>query len=149
MPELPDLEVAKNVLNSTLTGRTIVEVKIGSPVLLRRPTAEVFTNKLQNRSFKKFSRFGKFLLFHFDPPAHLYINFMLAGRLRLQSPSDPKQKKLGFRFQLDNNMDLRYHDAKNMGKLYLLIKDESTSLIPGFDEQGPDALDPNLTLEVF
>jgi formamidopyrimidine-DNA glycosylase len=149
MPELPDLEVAKNVLNRTLTGRTIEEVEIGSPVLLRRPTAEVFTSELQNRSLKKFSRFGKFLIFHFKPPAHLYINFMLAGRLRLQSPSDSKQKKMGFRFQLDNSMDFRYLDAKNMGKLYLLLKDESTSLIPGFDDQGPDALDPNLTLEVY
>ena len=149
MPELPDLEVAKNVLNRTLTGYTIKEVEIGSPVLLRRPTAEVFTSKLQNRSLKNFSRFGKFLIFHFDPPAYLYLNFMLAGRLRLQSPSDPKQKKLGFRFQLDNNLDLRYLDAKNMGKLYLLLEDESTSLIPNFDDQGPDALDPSLTLEVF
>ncbi|MFX0079461.1 MAG: Fpg/Nei family DNA glycosylase [Candidatus Hermodarchaeota archaeon] len=149
MPELPDLEVAKNVLNHTLKGRTIVDVEIGSTVVLRRPTAEVFTSELQNRYLKKFSRYGKFLIFHFRPPAHLYINFMLVGRLRLQSPSDPKQKKMGFRFQLDNNLDLRYHDAKNMGKLYLLLKDESTSLIPNFDDQGPDALDPNLTLEVF
>ncbi|MFX1300142.1 MAG: Fpg/Nei family DNA glycosylase [Promethearchaeota archaeon] len=149
MPELPDLEVAKNVLNRILKGRLIEEVELGSPVLLRRPTAETFTRELHNRTFTQSSRYGKFLIFHFAPPVHLYINFMLAGRLRLQSPSDPKQKKLGFRFQLDNNLDLRYHDAKNMGKLYLLLKDESTSLIPNFDDQGPDALDSNLTLEVF
>jgi formamidopyrimidine-DNA glycosylase len=149
VPELPDLEVAKNVLNQTLIGRTIEEVELGSPVLLRRPTAEAFSRELQNRVFKNFSRYGKFLIFHFKPPACLYINFMLAGRLRLQPPTDPKQKKMGFRFQLDNGVDLRYHDAKNMGKLYLLLEDEFTSLIPNFDDQGPDALDPHLTLEVF
>ena len=118
-------------------------------MLLRRPTAETFTRELQNRIFKKFTRYGKFLIFHFKPPAQLFINFMLAGRLRLQPPSTPKQKKMGFRFQLDQGMDLRYHDVKNMGKLYLLLENESSSLIPNFDDQGPDALDPNLTLEVF
>jgi len=149
VPELPDLEVAKNVLNRILKGRIIEEVELGSPVLLRRPTGETFRRELHNRVFKKFSRYGKFLIFHFKPPAHLYINFMLAGRLRFQPPSVPKQKKMGFRFQLDHGTDLRYHDTKNMGKLYLLLENESTSLIPRFDDQGPDALDPNLTLEVF
>jgi formamidopyrimidine-DNA glycosylase len=149
LPELPDLEVAKNVLNRILKRRIIEQVEIGSPVLLRRPTAEAFIKELQNRTFKKFTRYGKFLIFHFNPPGHLYINFMLAGRLRFQLPSVPKQKKMGFRFQLDHGIDLRYHDAKNMGKLYLLLENESTSLIPRFDDQGPDALDPQLTLEVF
>jgi formamidopyrimidine-DNA glycosylase len=149
VPELPDLEVAKNVLNRTLSGQTINEVEVGSPVLLRRPTAEKFTHELQHQSFRTFTRYGKFLIFHFESEAELYINFMLAGRLRLQSPSDPKQKKMGFRFQLENGLDLRYHDAKNMGKLYLLLKDEPTSLIPNYDAQGPDALDPRLTLDKF
>jgi formamidopyrimidine-DNA glycosylase len=36
-----------------------------------------------------------------------------------------------------------------MGKIYLLLKDEPTALIPTYDEQGPDALDPELTLDVF
>ena len=149
MPELPDLEVAKAVLNRTLTGRTIEEAEIGSPILLRRPTAATFTRELQHRSLKMFTRYGKFLSIHFEPEAQLFINFMLAGRLKLQAPSAPKQKKMGFRLQLDTGLDLRYHDAKNMGKLYLLLKDEPTSLIPNYKEQGPDAIDPLLTLEIF
>ncbi|MFX1509173.1 MAG: Fpg/Nei family DNA glycosylase [Promethearchaeota archaeon] len=149
MPELPDLEVAKDVLNRTLTGRTIQHAEIGSPILLRRPTAEQFNQELRNRSLKAFSRYGKVLIFHFSPEARLFINFMLAGRLRLQSPSTKKQKKMGFRLQLDTGWDLRYIDAKNMGKLYLLFEGEPTSLIPNYDSQGPDALDSALTLAVF
>ncbi len=149
MPELPDLEVAKTVLNRILTGKIIEEAEIGNPILLRRPTAEAFTQEMQHRSFKAFQRYGKILIFHFKPEAQLYINFMLAGRLKLQSPSTTKQKTMGFRFKLDTGWDLRYVDSRQMGKLYLLLKDEPTSLIPKFDEQGPDALDSALTLEVF
>jgi formamidopyrimidine-DNA glycosylase len=149
VPELPDLEVVKGVLTRTLTGQTIKQVEVGSPILLRRPTAEQFTLELQNSSFKAFDRYGKFLIFQFKPAAQLYINFMLAGRLKLQAPTTKKQKKMGFRFHLDSGWDLRYLDAKNMGKIYLLLKDEPTSLIPNYDVQGPDAIDPALTLEVF
>ncbi|MFX1318742.1 MAG: Fpg/Nei family DNA glycosylase [Promethearchaeota archaeon] len=149
MPELPDLEVAEAVLNRTLTGHTIKQVEVGSPILLRRPTAEQFTQALQGRSIKTFTRYGKFLIFHFEPSAQLYIDFMLAGRLKLQPPTTLKQKKMGFLFRLDSGWDLRYLDVKNMGKLYLLLKNEPTSLIPNYDTQGPDAIDPALTKEVF
>lgn len=149
MPELPDLEVAKAVLNRTMTGRVIEEAEIGNPILLRRPTADVFTQEMQHRTLKEFHRYGKILIFHFEPEAKLYINFMLAGRLKIYSPTTSKQKTMGFRFQLDSGWDLRYIDSKQMGKLYLLLKGEPTSLIPRFDEQGPDALNPTLTSEVF
>ncbi|MFW9831154.1 MAG: Fpg/Nei family DNA glycosylase [Candidatus Thorarchaeota archaeon] len=149
MPELPDLEVAKNVLNQIITGQRILDVELQSPVLLRRPTEDGFINNLMNRNITEVSRYGKFLIFHFLPPAQLYINFMLAGRLFIKRSSDTKLKKMGFRLQLENNLDLRYHDIKNMGKIYLLLDDESTILIPGFNDQGPDALDPQLTLDVF
>ena len=149
MPELPDLEVAKENLNATIVGQTITEVDLGQPMILRRPTEAVFKRTLTGRSFEPVNRYGKFLIFHFHPPARLYVNFMLAGRLLLQPSSTAKQKSIGFRFSLPNNLDLRYVDVKSMGKAYLLVEDEPTSLVPTFDEQGPDALDPNLTFEVF
>ena len=149
MPELPDLEVAKDYLNMTLVGETITAVELGQPMILRRPTEAVFKRTLTGRSFEPITRYGKFLIFHFHPPARLYVNFMLAGRLLLQPSSTAKQKSMGFQFTLPKNVDLRYTDVKSMGKAYLLVEDEPTSLVPTFDDQGPDALDPTLTLEVF
>jgi formamidopyrimidine-DNA glycosylase len=49
-------------------------------------------------------------------------------------------------FHLTNGMDLRYTDAKTMGKVYLT---DNLAQVPGFVELGPEALDPNLTLDVF
>lgn len=149
MPELPDLEVAKNILTRRVIGQSIKEAELLSPVLLRRPTADIFKETLQNSTIQEITRYGKFLIFQFSPPTRIYLNLMLAGRITLQPSSDAKRKKLGFRFTFMNNFDLRYHDVKSMGKLYLLFPDESTSLIPTFDSQGPDALDPTLTFELF
>ncbi|MFX0168257.1 MAG: Fpg/Nei family DNA glycosylase [Candidatus Hodarchaeota archaeon] len=149
MPELPDLEVAKQQLNTTIVGQTVTEVELGQPMILRRPTEEEFKQSLVSCSFEPVTRYGKFLIFQLRPPARLYLNLMLAGRLALQSSSSPKRKTMGFRLALSGGVDLRYYDVKSMGKAYLLVGDEPTSLIPTFDEQGPDALDPTLTLEVF
>ena len=149
LPELPDLEVAKNVLNQRILGRIIEDINLRSPVLLRRPTAEIFKTELQTRTVGEIQRYGKFLIFHFSPPARLYLNPMLAGRLILQPSSDSILRKTGFRLSFSGQLDLRYHDVRNMGKLYLLLEDEPTTVIPTFDQQGPDALDPILTLAVF
>lgn len=149
MPELPDLEVAKDVLNRRVTSRVIEEVKLFDPIVLRRPVAEAFHYELQGRAIQETQRYGKFLIILLTPPARLFINFMLVGRLALQPPSDSIMKGTGFRLLLSGNIDLRYHDGRRMGKIYLLLKDEATALIPTYDEQGPDALDPELTLDAF
>ena len=47
---------------------------------------------------------------------------------------------------LDDGSELRYHDAKDMGKVYLTT---DLAQVPTLSELGPDALDPELTIEVF
>lgn len=149
MPELPDLEVVKDILNGRIIDRTVEGVELRDPVLLRRPTAEVFRRELLHRTMQCVERYGKFLLLHFRPPARLILNPMLAGRFTLQPAADKLLRTTGFRLTLSGKLDLRYHDSRSMGKLYLLLNSEPTALVPTFDEQGPDALDPALTLDVF
>jgi formamidopyrimidine-DNA glycosylase len=149
VPELPDLEVVKDNLTRRIAARTVEAVELRDPVLLRRPTVEVFRRELVGRRIQPLERYGKFLLFHFDPPARLILNLMLAGRFTLQPAADKLLRTTGFWLTLSGKLDLRYHDARSMGKLYLLLKGEPTALVPTFDDQGPDALDPALTFEVF
>jgi len=149
VPELPDLEVVKDILTRRIAARTVDAVELRDPVLLRRPTVDVFRRELVGRRIQPLERYGKFLLIHFDPPARLILNLMLAGRFTLQPAADKLLRTTGFRLTLSGKLDLRYHDARSMGKLYLLLSGEPTALVPTFDDQGPDALDPALTLEVF
>jgi len=149
VPELPDLEVIKDLLTHRIVGRTVEVVELRDPVLLRRPTAAVFREALVAHQVQRVERYGKFLLLHFAPPARIILNLMLAGRFTLQPAADKLLQTTGFRLTLSGKLDLRYQDSRSMGKLYLLLNGEPTSLIPTFDEQGPDALDPALTLDVF
>ena len=56
--------------------------------------------------------------------------------------------RTGLRLRLDDGSDLRYVDREMLGKLYLVAPDALDD-IPGWAEMGPDADDPELTLDAF
>ena len=56
VPELPDLEVAKDNLNATIMGETITNVELGQPMILRRPTEAAFKRTLNDRFFETTAR---------------------------------------------------------------------------------------------
>lgn len=147
MPELPDLEVIKEVLQHRIVGRRIENVEALRPIVVRvlEPgvTAQAF---LEGATFQAVERRGKFLLFALDNGGWMAINLMLAGRLRYAPQRERDRMRDYFVLRLDDGAELRYHDFKGMGKVYLTRRLEAA---PGLGETGPDALDPALTAEAF
>jgi formamidopyrimidine-DNA glycosylase len=149
VPELPELEVVRDVLTRHLGGRRIEAITLapkGAAVILRDLTGEGFVRSLTGALLGGVQRRGKFLLFEFPrSPFTLAVNPKLTGRFQLCSPDDkkagPVQATLHF---AEPRQDLRYIDSNQMGQIYLT---RDTGRIPTFDEMGPDALD--VDLEVF
>src|SRR5512143_2685835 len=131
MPELPELEIIKEVLQRRVVGETIADVEIrppGGPIVVRDLTGEGFAAGLTGQIVSGVSRRGKFLLFDFrESPRHLAINPKLTGRLQLAEPGDKKLPKTHIIFTLGNGRQLRYIDQKQMGQLYLT---ENPDMIP-------------------
>ena len=146
MPELPDLEVIREFLASRLTGVQIASVEARRPLVMRCLVGGDMSEALRGRRFAGALRRGKFLLLPFDDGSWLVINPMLAGRLRYGQPLPRHRVRDALVLGLADGQELRYHDAKDMGKLYLTA---SLDQIPTFTELGPEATDPALTLEVF
>lgn len=147
MPELPDLEIIREVLTRHIVGQRIEEAEIVRPLVVRPldPTiaAEAF---LTGQTIEAVARRGKFLLFALSDGGQAAINLMLAGRLRYCPRQERGRVRDYVLLHLSNGWDVRYHDPMGMGKIYLT---HDLSLIPGYAELGPDALDPELTLERF
>jgi formamidopyrimidine-DNA glycosylase len=101
---------------------------------------------LTGRRFTGALRRGKFLILPLDDGIWLVINPMLAGRLRYGEPLPRHRKRDALVLGLADGHELRYHDAKDMGKLYLTA---DLDQIPTFGELGPEALDPDLKLDAF
>ena len=146
MPELPDLEVIREFLVRRLTGVEITSVEVRRPLVTRNLLGGDMADLLPGRRFTGAERRGKFLLLPFDNGIWLVINPMLAGRVRYGEPLPRHRVRDALVLGLADGREFRYHDAKDMGKVYLTA---DLDQVPTFGELGPDATDPDLTLDLF
>jgi len=146
MPELPDLEVIREFLAPRIVGLPIVSVQVRRPIVVRNLLGGDMADHLVGRRFTEVSRRGKFLLLPLHDGTTLVIHPMLAGRIRYGQPLPRHRARDALVLRLTDGCELRYHDAKDMGKVYLT---DDLTQVPTFVSQGPDATDPDLTLDVF
>ena len=143
MPELPELEVVREVLTRRLVGRRIESVTVapkGGPIVVRDLTGRGFVECLTRAKIQSVARRGKFLLFTLSPSSlTLAVNPKLTGRFQLCPPgakkAGPVHVTLHFR---QPEEELRYVDQKTMGQMYLT---GDLAGVPTFAEMGPDALE--------
>ncbi len=153
MPEIPELAHIARVLTERLSGRPITLVDIQRPIVIRLPR-EDFEAGVLGANIEHVERRGKFLLWHTDRSSVLAVNPMLNGRFQWISGPDGTAKahaRTCFTLQFNDTcgaFGLRYIDERMLGKVYLVDRD-ALGQVPVLNEQGPDALDPTLTLEVF
>ncbi len=173
MPELPDLSVVADALHASLVGRSIRVAQALAPLTIRGTPSEL--EALCDQRVRTIGRRGKFVLIELDRD-QIVINPMLTGRFQLATPETRRPTKtavvLVFGPRLTDPADadlmtgaatwtraatwlptaaaeveLRYRDPTQMGKVYLLPAQVNRA-VPGLDgELGPDADDPALTLE--
>jgi formamidopyrimidine-DNA glycosylase len=144
MPELPDLEIIREVLAPRLDGQAITAVEVVRPTVVRDLTGQGFAETLAWQTFADVRRRGKVLLFDLQSELVLAVNCKLAGRLQYALPKERRLTKTHVVLDLANGHQLRYSDQKTMGQVYLTA---DLAAIPGWDEMGPEPF--GLTLVDF
>jgi formamidopyrimidine-DNA glycosylase len=170
VPELPDLTVAADALHAALAGRPVRSASAPGPLAVRGTPAEMAA--LVGQRVESIRRRGKFLLIDLDRD-EIACNPMLTGRFQLAAPGDKLPAKTAFVLGFgerssgpadaaswtvgadwlpaeDAHPEVRYKDPTQMGKVYLRPAGVDRP-VPGLGEpdQGPDADDPALTVEVW
>ena len=146
MPELPDLEVIRAVLVKRIVDVPIQSAEVLRPLVVRNLLGGELDARLTGRRFVDVQRRGKFLILPLDDGNTLVIHPMLAGRLRYGLPLTRTRTRDALVIRLADGRELRYNDAKDMGKVYLT---NTLAQVPTFSELGPEATDPALTLDGF
>jgi formamidopyrimidine-DNA glycosylase len=149
MPELPDLVYLENRLNEYLPGQKITAAEVQEPIVLRLLLPGDFAESLRGAQFQTVKRHGPFLTFSLSGDKDLVVHPMLAGRFHWNdlAAKSPAACALSLRCEASGHT-LHYSDDKKMGKVYLARRGERKK-IPRFNEQGPDLLSPDFTLEYF
>jgi formamidopyrimidine-DNA glycosylase len=143
VPEIPELEAIRTFFNEHLSGQTVAAVETRIPPIFRTPAREL-RETLPGDTFGDVHRHGKFLLFSLTSDRVLAINPMLTGRFQFVEAARKVHGKTCLVVALqDNGSQLRYHDDRLMGKVYL-VPTAQLALIPNWGSNGPDLLDPKL-----
>ena len=150
MPELPELEVVREVLQRRIVGQAITAVEVippGGLIVARDLTHAGFEAALTGATIAAVARRGKYIVFTLQAaltPLFLVLNPKLTGRLQLAGPAEKRKARTWAIFALSGGGQLRYLDQKQMGQLYLT---QDLALIPDYAAMGPEALE--ISLEEF
>jgi formamidopyrimidine-DNA glycosylase len=145
MPELPDLQVICEFLAPRLNGRCVAAVEVRRPIVVRNLLGQAVQD-LEGSRVLEVRRRGKFLLIFLDEGVSIVMNPMLAGRIRFGTPLARDRTRDALLIRFDGGEELRYHDAKDMGKVYLA---RDLGLVPTYSGLGPEANDPELSQDLF
>ncbi|MBC8528880.1 DNA-formamidopyrimidine glycosylase [Christensenellaceae bacterium NSJ-44] len=144
MPELPEVETIKRVLEPQLQGLTIDNVVINRPEVVAHPHGDEFCKLLTGQAFDRIERRGKFLLLLLNSGDRIIIHLRMTGCL-LHTPADlPKEKHTHIVFRLNDGKDLRFSDTRRFGRLWLVKKNE-IDIYSGIERLGKEPLDSDFS----
>jgi formamidopyrimidine-DNA glycosylase len=92
MPELPDVAIYVERLQSILTGKPLIAVRITNVFVLRSVDPPI--KALEGKRVIGISRIGKRIVIEFGDDLFLVIHLMIAGRLRWRAPDKKTPGKM-------------------------------------------------------
>src|SRR5437016_7764096 len=141
MPEIPDLTVYLDFLESHIVGETLEHIRLASPFVLR--TADPPLKAAEGKRVLGMRRLGKRLIFELEDQLFLTIHLMIAGRFRWKEPGAAITGKIGLAaFDFSNGtLLLTEASPKKRAAIHLLRGEDA---VAEFDRGGLEPLDANL-----
>ncbi len=162
MPELPEVETVKRLLEKKITGHTITKLEILTAKSFIGDPCGVIGQKITH-----FTRLGKQLSIHLSNHQILLVHLKMTGQL-IYLPAVSKEgigkglymghptkdmfttkfpsKSTRLIFTFSNHSTLYFNDQRKFGWVKVLSRDE---LVESQSKVGIDILDPRYTLQYF
>ena len=125
MPELPEVETVKRVLEPIVIGHQINKIDILRATVVNNQ-ADAFISYFEGEQFVSISRIGKFLIFHLTNDKVLISHLRMEGKYIELLENEPDTKYARVVFHLNNNHKLCYDDSRSFGRM--IISDEKSYL---------------------
>lgn len=146
MPELPEVETIKNVIEPQVQGHIIKNVIINRPEVISYPAAEQFYKAIMGQEISSMSRRGKFLMIHLKNESRIILHLRMTGCLLVTPPDYPAEKHTHIILQLDNGKELRFSDTRRFGRFWLIRSDEEDTY-SGIGKLGVEPLSSKCNTE--
>ena len=153
MPELPEVEIVKQSLNKSITGKIIKDILIKNRNI-RLKNSKNFEKKKKKKKIIKVDRFSKHLILKFEDNSYLMIHLGMSGTIHLISKSRKKNSITNTSFYHSpllpkkhnhvemkiDNFKLIYNDPRRFG--YFSYFKNNEEIINNFKKYGPEPFDP-------
>ncbi|MBD8003911.1 Fpg/Nei family DNA glycosylase [Bacillus norwichensis] len=143
MPELPEMETYKSLLQQLIGGHPVSGIVINRQKSINVPEDQFF-QKVLNQKIEAIDRRAKYLIFRLQNGSCLLLHLMLGGSMfygtKDQQPDRTVQVQLSFG---DQHL---YFIGLRLGYLHLLTPEMIHNELQNI---GPEPLDPNFTLNAF
>lgn len=143
MPELPEVETYARDLAACLPGRMLAGARVTWARQLPRNEPDAFGARLAGQSVVSVGRRGKYLVLRLSHD-WLLVHLKMSGRLCLSGTGAPPDPHAHVVLALDSGDELRFHDPRKFGRMYLL--DDPTPVLGAL---GPEPLSDGLTPQVL
>ena len=144
MPEMPEVETIKRIVEPQIVGLSIDSVITNHSQVIAYPDMYRFEQKMSGQTVNRMSRRGKYLTIHFNSGDSLVLHLRRTGQL-LVTPSDyPMENHTHLIFNLSNGGQIRYIDVRRLGRFWLFDKNEIDDK-SGQEKLGIEPLDDKLT----
>ncbi|MEY8390945.1 bifunctional DNA-formamidopyrimidine glycosylase/DNA-(apurinic or apyrimidinic site) lyase [Lachnospiraceae bacterium 45-W7] len=146
MPELPEVETIKRIIEPQLQGLSIRSAIVKRSDIIAYPGKEAFCRLLTGQTVRCMERRGKFLLIHLESKDRIILHLRMTGCLLITPAAFPEEKHTHIIFQMSDGMELRFSDTRRFGRFWLLCKEE-TDIYSGISKLGIEPFDTALTAE--
>jgi formamidopyrimidine-DNA glycosylase len=125
MPELPEVQTIVNDLNAAgLNGTTISDAKVFWLRTIAEPSPGAFCRRITGKEITAIWRRGKFIVFDLNNGHNLLMHLRMSGRLHLVPHGFPKKKHEHVILSFIDGRQLRFHDTRKFGRIYLIHNPE-------------------------
>ncbi|MHC1680984.1 MAG: Fpg/Nei family DNA glycosylase [Methanomassiliicoccales archaeon] len=135
MPELPEVEMARDIAHRNLLNSQVRQVEVLDPRMLKDITPDALVRKLRNQDIVGTGRHGKNLFVCFNEGA-LYIHLGMSGSISFSEDTDWHSPHERLRIIADRGVMI-LDDPRRFGRFGLV---RSMDHLIADNELGPDAL---------
>jgi len=146
MPELPDVEVFRQIFNSTALNKKVAKVEVLDDGILENISSRAFQNRMKGATFQATHRHGKYLFVELDTEETLMVHFGMTGHLEYYKVGEEEPEYSRIIFNLNNGYNLYYVCPRKLGRVSL-VEDEADFIEE--NKLGPDTYSDDFKWEDF
>lgn len=146
MPELPEVETVKRVLEPQISGLRIESVSVDRPEVIARPTETEFCEAVAGQTIYGMGRRGKFLQLLLGSGDTVVLHLRMTGSFLITPSNDPLEKHTHVVFHLNGGSDLRFIDTRRFGRFWLIRSGEDDTH-SGIGKLGPEPFDASFSAD--